>query len=75
MTVSNAVVTAKQGGLAGRPGPQIPGLANLYVVGDWVGPEGMLVDASLASAKNAAQLILSQEAASVATPRVELQRV
>jgi pyruvate/2-oxoglutarate dehydrogenase complex dihydrolipoamide dehydrogenase (E3) component len=29
----------------------------LYVAGDWVGPEGMLADASMASAKLAAEAI------------------
>lgn len=66
MVVSNALVTAEQGGLAGRPGPAVPGIANLYVAGDWVGQEGMLVDASLASATRAAELIL----AAAATPPV-----
>lgn len=59
MLVSNALVTAAQGGAAGRPGPEVPGIRNLYVAGDWVGPEGMLSDASLASARRAASLILS----------------
>lgn len=58
MTVSHALVTAAQGGLAGRPGPAVPGFDNLYVAGDWVGPEGMLSDASVASGKLAAQLAL-----------------
>jgi phytoene dehydrogenase-like protein len=58
ITVSNALVTATQGGTKGRPGPQVPGLDNLYVAGDWVGPEGMLLDAALASAHHAAQLVL-----------------
>jgi phytoene dehydrogenase-like protein len=35
----------------------VPGADGLYVVGDWVGPDGMLADASLASAKRAAALI------------------
>jgi phytoene dehydrogenase-like protein len=56
--VTNAIVTAAQGGLAGRPGPAIPGCAGLYVAGDWVGPTGELADASIASAKQAAELIL-----------------
>jgi phytoene dehydrogenase-like protein len=60
ITVSNAVVTASQGGLNGRPGPEVPGLDNLYVAGDWVGPEGMLLDASASSAHHAAQLILKR---------------
>ncbi|MGA7692163.1 MAG: FAD-dependent oxidoreductase, partial [Nitrososphaeraceae archaeon] len=37
MVVSNALVTAAVGGLAGRPDPKIAD--NLYVVGDWVGKE------------------------------------
>jgi phytoene dehydrogenase-like protein len=50
--------TARDGGFAGRPGPRVPGLDNLYLAGDWVGPEGFLVDASMASAQRAAQLML-----------------
>lgn len=60
LTVSHALVTAAQGGALGRPGPAVPDIAGLYVVGDWVGPEGALADASLASAKLAAQLIGAQ---------------
>lgn len=60
ITVSNAVVTALRGGTKGRPGPYVPGLDNLYVAGDWVGPEGMLLDAALYSAHHAAQLILNR---------------
>jgi hypothetical protein len=33
-------------------------LDNLYLAGDWVGPEGFLLDASMASAQLAAQLML-----------------
>lgn len=57
MTVTHALVTAAGGGLAGRPGPAVPGVRGLYVAGDWVGPEGMLADAALASAKQAAALV------------------
>ncbi|HKS29350.1 MAG TPA: NAD(P)/FAD-dependent oxidoreductase [Pyrinomonadaceae bacterium] len=60
ITVSNAVVTAEQGGTKGRPGPEVPGLDNLYVAGDWVGSEGMLLDAAVSSAHHAAQLILKR---------------
>ena len=62
MTVVNALATADRGGLAGRPEPEVPGIPNLYVAGDWVGPEGWLSDAALASAKRAAQLILERPA-------------
>jgi phytoene dehydrogenase-like protein len=57
MTVSNALVTAAQGGVKGRPRPDVPGVEGLYVAGDWVGPEGMLADASMTSAKLAAETI------------------
>jgi phytoene dehydrogenase-like protein len=52
-----ALPTAREGGFAGRPGPRVSGLDNLYLAGDWIGPEGFLVDASVASARRAAQLI------------------
>ena len=55
MVVCNAVVTASDGGLAGRPDTRIA--ENLYVVGDWVGKEGLLSNASVASAKRASELI------------------
>ena len=55
-----ALPTASGGGFAGRPGVEVPDFDNLYLAGDWVGPEGLLVDASVASAKRAAQLVRSQ---------------
>ena len=55
MVVCNAVVSASDGGLAGRPDTRIA--ENLYVVGDWVGKEGLLSNASVASAKRASELI------------------
>jgi hypothetical protein len=58
MVVSNAIVTAAIGGLAGRPDVRIAD--NLYIVGDWVGKEGLLSNASFASAKHAARLILNE---------------
>lgn len=61
LTVSNALVTAAQGGLAGRPGPAIPDVPGLYVAGDWVGPVGMLADAAVASGRAAADLILRRD--------------
>jgi phytoene dehydrogenase-like protein len=63
MTVTHALVTAEQGGTAGRPGPQVAGTNDLFVAGDWVGQEGMLADASLASAKRAAELIVQRSPA------------
>jgi phytoene dehydrogenase-like protein len=58
MIVMNAMVTARSGGTEGRPGPEVKDIPGLYVVGDWVGKEGLLVDASLASARSAAEHIL-----------------
>jgi phytoene dehydrogenase-like protein len=57
MVLSNALVTAANNGLSGRPDPKIEN--NLYIVGDWVGSEGLLSTASFASAKRAAQAILN----------------
>ncbi|WP_418040677.1 phytoene desaturase family protein [Paenibacillus xylanilyticus] len=59
MLVTHAVPTAETGGLQGRPGPQVKGRPGIYVAGDWVGSEGMLVHASLASAREAARMILT----------------
>ncbi len=42
-------------GLAGRPPVSVAGHPGLFVAGDWVGPHGMLADASLASAEAAAR--------------------
>ena len=66
MVVSHALVTAAAGGTAGRPGPAVPGIDGLFVVGDWVGPEGVLADASVASAQQAAEMILRRGASRIA---------
>lgn len=51
--------TANSGGYAGRPGPKVPGIANLYLVGDWI-DEGFLSDPSMASARQVVQSILQR---------------
>jgi len=56
MTVVGALATAEQGGNPGRPAPDAAGLPGVFLAGDWVGGEGWLVDAVLASAKRAAEL-------------------
>ena len=61
MRVYNAAAIASAGGLAGRPGPIVPGINNLFVAGDWVGSEGLLADASLLSAKRAVELLVRGE--------------
>lgn len=55
LVVANALPLAERNGT--RPGPQVSDVPGLFVVGDWVGKEGMLVDTSLASARQAAELI------------------
>jgi len=59
LPVSNSLIAARRGGLRGRPTPRVPEIDGLYVAGDWVGSEGMLSDASLASAREAARSIVS----------------
>jgi hypothetical protein len=40
-------------GFAGRPPSAVPDLPGLYVAGDWVGPDGFLTDAVMASGRAA----------------------
>ncbi|MDQ3281748.1 MAG: FAD-dependent oxidoreductase [Acidobacteriota bacterium] len=54
MTVTNSLLTP---GMQ-RPSP-VTSVKGLYVAGDWVGDEGMLSDAALASARAAAKAILA----------------
>ena len=56
----NALTTAQDGGLEGRPdiATSMPGV---YLAGDWVGSEGWLADASLASAQRAATAALEAD--------------
>lgn len=58
MVSSSALVEAAREGLYGRPSPKCSRIDNLYFVGDWVGQEGLLSDATLASARGAAESIL-----------------
>jgi pyruvate/2-oxoglutarate dehydrogenase complex dihydrolipoamide dehydrogenase (E3) component len=60
MIVSNALVDASQGGIYGRPDVKVPRTENLYIIGDWVGPEGLLADGSLSSARRAAEKVLRE---------------
>lgn len=54
MVACSAIPVAEAGGLAGRPGVEVPDRPGVFVAGDWVGPEGHLTDAVLASARAAA---------------------
>lgn len=53
MVAASALTTPQTGGLAGRPGVEVE--PSLFVAGDWIGPEGWLTDAALASAAAAAR--------------------
>jgi phytoene dehydrogenase-like protein len=66
MMVMNAMPLASREGARGRPSPEVSDVRGLFVVGDWVGNEGLLVDASLASAREAAGLIGASQRAGVA---------
>jgi len=46
-------------GLAGRPAVTVDGAPGVYVAGDWVGPVGLLSDASFASGEAAANAALA----------------
>jgi hypothetical protein len=52
MIVTSAIPVPGSG-LAGRPRVDSAGLDGVYVAGDWVGPEGLLADAALASGASA----------------------
>ena len=61
MTVHHGVPLAAQGGLASRPSVDaLDGgdTRGVFLAGDWVGPEGMLADATAASARAAAAAAL-----------------
>lgn len=59
MTVSGTLPRAASGGTAGRPAVTSTGVPGVVMAGDWVGPEGLLGDATLASGF-AAGLLASQ---------------
>jgi phytoene dehydrogenase-like protein len=66
MIVMNALPLASLDGTRGRPDPQVVDVPGLFIAGDWVGEEGLLVDASLASARRAAELIAASQTVGVA---------
>jgi 2-polyprenyl-6-methoxyphenol hydroxylase-like FAD-dependent oxidoreductase len=59
MVACGAIPVPDRGGMAGRPAVTDTGLGHVVVAGDWVGPEGHLADASLASGEQAAQRALA----------------
>lgn len=63
MVVSGALATVEHGGMAGRVPVGGSGVEGVALAGDWVGPDGHLLDAAMASASAAAQLALARVAA------------
>ena len=61
MVVNHAIPTPARGGLRGRVPVRVGELPGLYLAGDWVGGQGTLANASLASAAQAAHLIASRQ--------------
>lgn len=53
--VTGAAPLAANGGLAGRPAVDGSGVDGVLLAGDWVGPDGLLADAALASGHAAAR--------------------
>jgi phytoene dehydrogenase-like protein len=60
MVAVSAISTPASGGLAGRPAVDQGG--GLYLAGDWIGPEGWLVDSAIASGSAAAAAALRSQA-------------
>jgi len=48
---------AAEGGAAGRPGPEVPGLPGVTLAGDWVQGNAWLADAALESGRTAARIL------------------
>lgn len=70
LVASHRSASAVEGGLRGRPDVMAAGVEGVYLAGDWVGPDGMLADAALASARRAAGFVLGA-AAAIGRPPVE----
>ena len=58
MVAASAVDDAVSGGFVGRPSVLVYDVQGLFVCGDWVGGEGLLVDASAASAGDSAARVI-----------------
>jgi phytoene dehydrogenase-like protein len=59
VTVAHCVPRAQENGLAGRPSVAVSEQPHIFLAGDWVGPEGLLADASAASAQESARRVLN----------------
>jgi phytoene dehydrogenase-like protein len=56
------IVTAAMAGITGRPDVNVLGWKRVAIAGDWVGHQGMLADAAVASALRAANLLMQPKA-------------
>lgn len=63
MVACGALATVEHGSLAGRVPVTGSGVPGVLLAGDWVGAEGHLLDAALASARHAADLAMNRVAA------------
>lgn len=61
MIASNTALSYSNGIMGTRPDIKVPGVNNLYIIGDWVGQEGMLADTSFSTAKTVALKILDKD--------------
>ena len=60
MTVAGTLPRAETGGMRGRPSVGATGTPGIHLAGDWVGPDGLLADASLASGHAAGRRALDE---------------
>lgn len=74
MVVTGGLPLAESGGLPGRPPVQVDGADGLFIAGDWVGDEGMLADAALASGHRAARLAIERRGRLVTERRARPER-
>ena len=70
--VAGLTPTAELGGTLGRPSVRVAEMERVFLVGDWVGEEGILASAVLGSALTAAQEIVQISRSGVQT--LPLQR-
>jgi phytoene dehydrogenase-like protein len=62
MIVAHDMPRADAGGLSGRAPVAVADAPGVYIAGDWVGAEGLLADAAVASARAAVRAILAARA-------------
>jgi hypothetical protein len=70
MTVMNWLPAAEEGGQ--RPDAKVKDAPGLFIAGDWVGTEGFLADAALASAREAARLAIEYQSASAKMAKMKI---